>query len=186
MENKNNRIKIALIGDQNTGKTKFAHYIINKSKIAEFSDYQPTIGGSYCSKNITYNNKCYILDIWDTSGQERYESLTILFYRDAKIILLFFNYNNKKSFQRAKHFLTKIKTVNKEPDLVIILIGNKYDEKNYSDNNNNNLNEEEVLEYAQENNLLFTHLSILEKYSNGINEIFDKIINEYIIKMKNK
>ena len=62
-----------------------------------------------------------VLDIWDTSGQERYESLTILFYRDAEIILLLFNYNNKKSFQRAKHFLTKIKTVNKEPDLVIIL-----------------------------------------------------------------
>ena len=98
---------------------------------------------------------------------------------------MFFNYNNKKSFQRAKHFLTKIKTVNKEPDLVIILIGNKYDEKNYSDNNNY-LHEEKVLEFAQENNLLFTHLSILEKYSNGINEIFDKIINEYIIKMKNK
>ena len=60
MEDKNKRIKLVLIGDQNTGKTKFTHYILNKSKIASFSDYQPTIGGSYCSKNITYNNKCYI------------------------------------------------------------------------------------------------------------------------------
>ena len=31
----------------------------------------------------------------------------------------------------------------------------------------------------RDNNLIYGHLSILEKYSNGINELFHKAIREY-------
>ena len=48
----------------------------------------------------------------------------------------------------------------------------------------NLLNEEEILEFVEKNNLIFGHLSIKEKYSKGINEIFMKVMNEYMKKKK--
>ena len=45
------------------------------------------------------------------------------------------------------------------------------------------IKDEEVLEYAEENNIIFSHISIFDKYEDGINELLIKILNKYI---KNK
>ena len=43
----------------------------------------------------------------------------------------------------------------------------------------NRVSEEEALEYASKNNILFAHISIVEKYASGINELIDKALKEY-------
>ena len=108
------------------------------------------------------------MDLFDTSGHEKYESLISIIFRDSDIIFIFFNHNNNKSFQRAKYFFDLAKNRNAS-STVFVLIANKYQEKNYSKKNDDILNEEEVLEFVRDNNLIYGHLSILEKYSNGIN-----------------
>ena len=156
MADSQNDIKIVLLGYKETGKTKFFNYLEKKSiEDINFFVYQSTNGASYHSQTIIYNNNYYQLNLWDTSGEEKYESLTKFFYRDADIILLFFSYNNKESFEKAKYLLKLVKDFNIKSNVIIALIGNKYQEKNCSDEHNIKVSEEEVLEFAQKKILFF-------------------------------
>ena len=184
MADSENEIKITLLGYKKTGKTTFIKYLEKKSiEGINFFEYQPTSGASYHSQKLIYNNNYYQLSLWDTSGEEKYESLNKFFYRDAQIILLFFSYNNKESFKKAKYLLNSIKDFNIKSNVIIALIGNKYQEKNCSDDHIK-VSEEEVLEFAQKENLIYGHLSLLENYSNGIIELFYKIMRKYTKKNK--
>ena len=44
------------------------------------------------------------------------------------------------------------------------------------------ISDEEVLEYADKNNLVFRNLSNLEKYGSGLEEIIEDCINGYLHK----
>ena len=48
------------------------------------------------------------------------------------------------------------------------------------------ISDEEILEYADKNNLSFRNLSNLEKYGSGIEEIIEDCINGYLNKNNNK
>ena len=178
MENAQNKIKIAIIGGENSGKTKFCEYLVNKNQV-DFSNYLATAGASYMAKDFIYKKFYYLLDVWDTAGQEKYDSLIKFFYQNADIVFIFFIYNSKDSFKRA-NTMFQLAKINTKPDVVFALIGNKYDEdKNCLKENEHILHEEEILEFVDKNNLIFGHLSIKEKYSKGINEIFVRVMNEY-------
>ena len=179
MENEQNKIKLVLIGGETSGKTKFCEYLENSNQDIDFSNYRTTLGAKYIARDIIHKNIYYQLDVWDTSGKEKYDSLTTFFYKDADIIFIFFIYNNKDSFKRAKSIFQKAKIVTK-PNAIFALIGTKYDKnKNCLKENEHILHEEEILEFVDKNNLFFGHLSIKEKYSNGINEIFMKAMDKY-------
>ena len=85
-ESKEYEIKICLLGDVNVGKTSIASRFCKNS----FNEnYINTIGGAYQQQNIVLNNGAKIkLHIWDTSGQDRFRSMTNLYYRDAQVAIL--------------------------------------------------------------------------------------------------
>ena len=132
-----------------------------------------------------YNNKKYLLEIWDTAGLKKYLALVKFFFRDAEIIFVFFSCGNKESFETAKTLVESVKADCNNKNVAIILVGNKYD-LNLSKKNSRYLfcDEEEILSFASENDIPFTHLSIKEKYSNGVNELLNKAFKEYVNKHK--
>ena len=72
-----------------------------------------------------------------------------------------------------------------EPNIpIFILVANKYDLCLESKDNDNIIPDEEAIEFAEANNILFAHLSLKEKYSNGIKELFDKALKEFFKKEK--
>ena len=77
-----------------------------------------------------------------------------------------------------------VKSVINKSEIIYVLISSKYDLYIKSAENNNNVPEEEALEFASKNNILFAHLSIAEKNSNGINELMDKVLKEYFKRNK--
>ena len=79
-------IKLVFLGGINTGKTMFCNFLVKGYEHLNFGEYISTAGASYLGKNFIYNNQNYKFDIWDTAGQEKYASLTKIFYRDADII----------------------------------------------------------------------------------------------------
>ena len=118
------RLKILLIGDTSVGKTALILKYIDK----EFSDnHISTIGLEYKDKLIKINEKKIKLQIWDTSGQERYRSITKSFYRNANALLFVFDVTNENSFNHIKDWL--IETENSGKDFKKILVGNKIDLK---------------------------------------------------------
>ena len=115
-------IKILLIGDSSVGKTSILLRYVDD----EFSEgYVSTIGIEYKIKTITINNKKVIMRIWDTSGQERYRSITQNFYRNANGILFIFDIANKESFDSIKNWL--IDSEDSDIKISKILVGNKID-----------------------------------------------------------
>ena len=64
--------KIVVLGDMGVGKTciSWRYY---SGKFTELHD--PTIGGSFLTKDVELDTHIVKYDIWDTAGQERYRSL---------------------------------------------------------------------------------------------------------------
>ena len=165
-----NKIKFIIIGDEKTGKTLFSQSLIDGINNCDFENYNLTIGTSFARKDYKYNNKLYTIELWDTAGQQRFTAILQIYIQNGDIIFTFFDYNNKKSFERAKELLNLAKNCTKKKNAIYILIGNKYHlNKNSIFTSDNIVNEDEILEYVDENNLIYAHLSILETYSTGVN-----------------
>ena len=43
-------------------------------------------------------------NIWDTAGQEKFRSLSRIFYKDASAAILVYDITNKKSFEEIKNY----------------------------------------------------------------------------------
>ena len=106
MENEQNlkEFKIVLLGENGVGKA----CIINRFTKDDFEDViSPTKGASFNSKimQLDESNESYIkLNIWDTAGQEKFRSLSKLFYKDANAAILVYDITNKKSFNEIKDY----------------------------------------------------------------------------------
>ena len=115
-------LKILLVGDSAVGKTT----LILKYVDGKFSDsHITTIGFEYKDKEITVNDRKINLQIWDTSGQERYRSITKNFYRNAHGILFVFDVTNQTSFDHLKDWLNSSNEC--DIDFKKIIVGNKID-----------------------------------------------------------
>ena len=70
--------KIVVLGDMGVGKTciSWRYY---SGKFTELHD--PTIGGSFLTKDVELDTHIVKFDIWDTAGQERYRSLAQMYYK---------------------------------------------------------------------------------------------------------
>ena len=139
MEKRNNKkedkitFKIITLGDSEVGKTSIIRrYLENKFAY----DTLPTLGFIKSKKKIILKNKKNIfLELCDTSGQERYASLSPLYVKNADAVLFVFDLNNKKSFNNIKNWMKFFKdNTNSENNMPTYLIGNKKDlEKNVED-----------------------------------------------------
>ena len=94
--------KLVFIGDPGVGKT----CIISRFLKGTFDAEQiTTVGASYASKTIKISetNESLTLDVWDTAGQEKYRSLTRIFFQGAKLAILVYDITRKDSFENLKN-----------------------------------------------------------------------------------
>ena len=115
------KLKILLIGDSSVGKTcMILKYIDNNFPETHIA----TIGVEYKSK-IIYTDKYKItLNIWDTSGQERFKSITKSFFINANGALFVYDISNIKSFENVKNWIKDSEIYGKFDS---IICGNKVD-----------------------------------------------------------
>ena len=85
-----------------------------------------TIGGNYAVKKINFNGTNFHINIWDTSGQEKFRSVTKMFLQDSQILLLYYSIDDRKSFNNLDYWL-KLATDITGKDIVIGIAGNKSD-----------------------------------------------------------
>ena len=77
--------------------------------------------------------------IWDTFGQEKFNSISKQIYKDAHGILIIFDLNNNESFKNIKNWLNEVKN-NCPLNSIVYIIGNKKDwKRNVNVNDINNL-----------------------------------------------
>ena len=160
-------IKICLLGDVSVGKTSIASRFCKNS----FNEnYINTIGGAYQQQNIILNNGVKIkMHIWDTSGQDRFRSMTNLYYRDAQVAILTYDVTNMQSLESLTYWLKELKDKVDQENMILCLAGNKND----VDAKEKNVPTIKGKEFAEQNNMIFFETSA--KTGVGIKELFQTI-----------
>ena len=78
------------------GKTSILLRIIENS----FSEHTPsTIGADYKSQVRKINGQSVSIELWDTSGQDRYKSVTKTFFKGSDGIFIVFSLADDKSLK---------------------------------------------------------------------------------------
>lgn len=89
-------LKILIIGDPCVGKTSFVQRYVNGTF---HRNYKGTIGVDFALKIIRWGDDGTVkVQLWDIAGQERYTSMTRVYYRDAHGCIVMFDLTNRNSF----------------------------------------------------------------------------------------
>ena len=134
-----------------------------------------TIGGAYQQQNIILNNGTKIkLHIWDTSGQDRFRSMTNLYYRDAQVAILTYDVTNEESLEGLNYWLNELNDKVEIDDMILCLVGNKND----VDASRKVVSTSKGKAFAEEHNMIFFETSA--KTGAGVKELFQAIaVKEY-------
>ena len=182
-------IKILTLGDTGVGKTSIIQKFVND----KFSQNMlSTIGVDFQSKIIMIDNTKVKLKIWDTTGQERFKTLTSQYYNGADGALLIFDVTNKESFKRINFWMNELNEKKKLNELGLLLIGNKIDlvnkriidkeeAENFAKNNNLSYYETSALKNININNII---IDIAKQCLNNIKRNDENIINNSINEKK--
>ena len=175
--------KIIIAGGVNVGKTLFMKRINIIKKGEEFNienfdkNYISTIGREFTKFDFEIKDKLYKVQFWDVSGQDIWEDTVYYIARGAGAILLFYDSCNRDSFLKAKKLYTNL--YKSYPKSIYALVRSKYDLA-LKEENNDIVSDEEALEFANNNNIIFAHLSNFEKYETGTNELLGEIFSKYL------
>ena len=181
MSNENNKaldkkIKVILLGESGVGKTS----IIFKYVKDHFTERtRPTIGSTYMQKDIIRDNITYKLNIWDTSGQERYHSITKLFIQKADIVILVYSIDDERSLKNIDYWYNEVTDMLGDK-FVLSIVGNKYD---LFDDEIDAIPQEEGEKIAKEKNAIFKLISAKED-KKGIETLFEQLLDEYLNKIE--
>ena len=159
-------INIIALGNTEVGKTA---YIIRNTE-NKFRPSLSTVGIDTRKKRIELENgKKVNVKFYDTSGQERYHSLSANFIKNADGIVLMYDITNRESFDTISRWWNNI-LEHKEKDFPVILVGNKCDLKD-----ERKVQKEEGEKIAKEYNVKFYEAS--NKDGINVEESFRELIN---------
>ena len=164
--------KLVFIGDPGVGKT----CIISRFLKGTFDAEQiTTVGASYATKTIKISetNESLTLDIWDTAGQEKYRSLTRIFFQGAKLAILVYDITRKDSFENLKNVWLKELKDHADKNVVLGVAGNKSDLYEKEE-----VPEQEAREYAKSIGAIFCLTSA--QNNSGIEELFEEMGKKFL------
>ena len=171
------RFKIVVIGDGAVGKTS----LIKKYTKGTFEkDYVKTIGAQFSKYNKIFNGDMIRLLFWDIAGQDDFNFLHHLFYKEAKAVIIVYslekNELGKNSFTHIKNWHEVV--VKNCGNIPVVLFANKVDLVDES-----SLNSVEIQKLVNERNFLNFFLTSA-KTGQGVIEAFNAIIEQLYLKFK--
>lgn len=142
--------KVVLLGDGHVGKTS----LVNRFVLNTFSDQvESTIGADFISKSVKIGEVAVRLQLFDTAGQEKYESLAPSYIRDAKAAIVVYDISDRETYQHALDKWMRLIQDSCGEDCIIFLAGNKSDLA--SEPGERQVGTEEVKRKAKETGITF-------------------------------
>ena len=174
-------IKVIFLGDSNVGKSS----IIERIKKNTFNiNQRATISLEHHNLIIQIDSYIIRLQIWDTAGQEKFNSITSSYYKSTDVVIFVYSINSRNSFERITQWAKQVDdNSSKDEQQLRFLIGNKSD-----------LNSDRQVTLAEGKDLAdklgcihFSEISCMEKENeennNNISNIIDiiarKIYNQH-------
>lgn len=196
-KNYDKSIKIILLGDSNVGKTSIVNCLNNTS----YNNYQrKSLGLEHYNYFIKINNIIIRMQIWDTMGQEKFNSITTNYYKNSDVAIFVYSITDLNSFNKIDQWDENLndkgniednitnnndnnvdnvdnnidnKDGNNNKDLIKVLLGNKKDLEN-----ERQVTKEEAETFSQINNLVYFETSA--KDGNNIEDMFNYVAEKLL------
>ena len=163
--------KISIIGDGGVGKTSL---IKNFTKGTFERDYNQTIGAQFSRYDREIDGDLINLIFWDIAGQDDFNFLHPLFYRESKGCIIVFSLEEndlgEESFNHIENWHNELKKYCS--DIPVVLFANKVDLIEEA-----NLIKQNIQEVIRELNFLGYFLTSA-KTGQGVHEAFNVIIEK--------
>ena len=158
--------KVVTIGESGVGKTA----LLTKFATGEFqSEINPTVGSATLVGKIQIDKKTVKLNLWDTAGQEKFNSLLPIYFRNLDAVLFVFDIS--KGLENTE---TLYHSVEKDipQNANFYLIGNK------SDLVDTHYDTSAFEDWAQHTGMTFLKTSA--KTGENIHRLFTQIANDCV------
>ena len=122
LEEYDKSIKVIVLGDSSVGKSSLIHRLIKN----EFIDLPATLSLEYHTYIISVNEYSIRMQIWDTAGQEKFDSIVNNYYKSTEVGIFLYSIEKEESFNNIKKWFNDLKE-NIGENSLNILLGNKSD-----------------------------------------------------------
>ncbi|XP_019402092.1 PREDICTED: ras-related protein Rab-7L1 [Crocodylus porosus] len=138
--------KVLIVGDVTVGKTSLVQRYANDSFDKH---YKSTVGVDFALKVVQWSESEIIrLQLWDIAGQERFTSMTRLYYREASACVIMFDVTDTSTFKNSRKWKqdldSKLTLPNGSP-VPCLLLANKSDLSPWA------VTREEIDQFSKEN-----------------------------------
>lgn len=158
------QFKVVLLGEARVGKTSI-------SKRWSEGTFDPgtrtTIQAAYFTGSVQLGTEVITINLWDTAGQEKYQALTPIYFKDAQLVIICYSITDPKSFEKTKQW-QKVVESSLGPKVPLVIVGNKSDL-----NSQRSVPTDEGRNYAQSINSPFYEVSA--KSGQNISQMFNDI-----------
>ncbi|KAE8692269.1 Ras-related protein RABA1f [Hibiscus syriacus] len=182
--------KVVLIGDSGVGKSN----LLSRFTRNEFSlESKSTIGVEFATRSIRVEDKIVKAQIWDTAGQESYDTcpisvtldawtclkastccvigyraITSAYYRGAVGALLVYDVTRRVTFENVQRWLKELRD-HTDASIVIMLVGNKADLRHLFA-----VSTDDAKDFAEREKTYFMETSALE--STNVEDAFTEVL----------
>ncbi len=118
--------KIVLLGDGGVGKTTIRNRYLGKGFSTE---YLPTLGADFASKQVEIQEKVLKFQIWDLAGQPTFKQIRKLYYAHSVGCLAIFDVTRLKSLHNLENWMSELLQHAESTKISIIILGNKIDKR---------------------------------------------------------
>ena len=167
MSIKRTKFNVSLLGETAVGKTSMIQV---KSGMPFNEDQLATVGIDNLMEKAKFDGTEYKFKIFDTAGQERYNSISGSTIKVADGFVLVFSVNLKSSLDKITLWIKSIEETVNIKEKALILVGNKKDIQDRE------VSTEEGENFAEKYNMKYFETSA--KNGEGIQEAFNQIYRD--------
>ena len=165
-------IKVILVGEAGTGKTSLINTAVGKKFVEGTQISSMTCSFVKLTKEL--DDTEYTINLWDTIGQEKYRSLTKVFFKNSDIVIFVFDISNKQSFDDLEYWF---KTIEEElgDGPIKGLAANKQDlfEKQ-------EVGDDDIKKYARDKGIVFEYTTATTPHD--FDKLLTQLLKQYIKK----
>ena len=166
--------KIVFLGDIAVGKTNLMiRFVENDFCI----NSKATIGVDVANKPIRIGPFAFRLQLWDTSGQERYKSFSSTYFKDANGIIFVYDVTNKTSFKNMESWYELGRKGCDQTQVAMMLVGNKRDCVDKRE-----VSQAEGEDFARKIGVPFFETSALDNSNDCVGRAFFALVTSQVIR----
>ncbi|CAG9310748.1 unnamed protein product [Blepharisma stoltei] len=167
-------IKGMLIGDSQVGKSNLLlRYAENNFR----EEYNATIGVEFGTKIKNINELAIKFQLWDTSGQESFRSITRSYYRAVAAAFIVYDVTSRGSFEHLTNWVSEA-MANAPRTVVAALVGNKIDREE-----ERKVLFEEGQKFANDHQMIYLETSA--KTGWNVDNVFNFVAAEILARIRN-